>query len=336
MSEAGSHSRIRRRGRKRVAIVAFPPVRELDVVGPVDVFATANRLAGEDLYSPVIAGAEGAGTIVGMSGLSLVGETTLRAFRGAVDTLLIPGGWGCENLKPKAATVTSLRKLADRSRRVGSVCTGAFLLARTGLLDGRRATTHWSFSAQLAAAFPEVEVDAAPIWIRDGKYYTSAGVTAGIDLSLALVEEDHGAALALQVARNLVVFLRRPGSQAQFSVSLNLQAGDRNPFHELLVWIADHVGDDLSVPRLAERAAMSPRNFHRVFVATTGKSPARFVEEARVEASCRLLETSDLSLDAIAERSGFGDADVMRRSFLRHLDSSPARYRRHFQTSKLT
>lgn len=319
---------------RRIAIVAFPPVRELDVVGPVDVFSTANRLAGADLYETLIASTEGAKTIAGMSGLSLVADATIHNLSGKIDTLLIPGGLGCETRLPPERLVKALCQWAGRSRRVGSVCSGAFLLARTGLLDGRRVTTHWAFAAQLAEAFPKIEVDASPIWIRDGKYCTSAGVTAGIDLSLAMVEEDHGAALALQVARNLVVFLRRPGGQAQFSVTLGSQAGDTNPFHELLVWIAEHVGDDLSVPRLAERAAMSPRNFHRVFAATTGKPPARFVEEARVEAACRLLEASGRSLDQIAEQCGFGSADSMRRSFLRTLDSTPGEHRRRFQSTR--
>lgn len=318
---------------KRVVLLVFPPVRELDIVGPLDVFATANRLAARDLYEVVIVGSDDEKTVAGMSGLNILSWGSYRKFTKPIDTLLVPGGLGCENLDPPAALLKWLNRREKEVRRVGSICTGAFLLAKSGMLDGRKATTHWAFSRRLEQEFPKVKVDAAPIWVQDGAIYTSAGVTAGIDLSLALVEEDHGSALALEVARNLVVFLRRPGSQAQFSATLGLQAGEKNPFRELLVWIADNVGADLAVPALAARVSMSPRNFHRVFSSTTGMSPARFVEEARIEAARRQLEKSDRTLEDIATRCGFGSEDSLRRSFLRHLESTPGEYRRNFRSS---
>jgi transcriptional regulator GlxA family with amidase domain len=319
---------------KRIAFLVFPPVRELDIVGSLDVFSTANRLSGKrPLYEVTVIHTESRHEVVGMSGLSLLGHQDYRSFRGEIDTLLVPGGIGSEEGHPTEGAVKWLRKAAAKSRRVGSICTGAFLLARAGLLDGRRVTTHWAFARELESRFPQVKVDPTPIWIQDGNIYTSAGVTSGIDLSLALIEEDHGSSLALAVARNLVVFLRRPGTQAQFSVSLGSQTGEKNALNELIVWIAEHLDKDLSVPVLASRTAMSPRNFHRVFTSTVGKSPARFVEELRVEAARRQIERTAKSLDEIAARCGLGSADAMRRSFLRLLDSTPSEYRSRFRSS---
>lgn len=317
---------------KRIVFLLLPPVRELDVVGPVDVFATANRLSGRQLYEVVVLGTERELTVVGMSGLSLVCTDNLGSFSGSMDTLLIPGGQGCETGEPPVSAIEWVKRAAQGARRVGSICTGAFLLAKAGLLDGKKATTHWAFASQLERRFPQVQVTPDPIWIQEGRIYTSAGVTAGIDLSLAMIEEDHGARLALEVARNLVVFLRRPGSQAQFSSTLELQIGESNPFHELLVWIVENLGSDLGIEKLAERVSMSPRNFHRVFVATTGQSPARFVEAVRVEAARRQLESSDRTMEDIADRCGFGTANSMRRSFMRHLEATPGEYRRNFRT----
>jgi transcriptional regulator GlxA family with amidase domain len=237
---------------KRVVFFTLPPVREIDLVGAVDVFTSANQVVGgKPLYGIKIVNARKARPdrkIAGMCGLSLYCDVDFQSFRGEIDTLLIPGGTGVEESCPDAAAVEWLRQAATDSRRVGSICTGAFLLAHAGLLDGRRAATHWAFAAELAKRYPKVNVDPEPIWIQDDNFYTSAGVTAGIDLSLALLEEDHGAALALEVARVLVVFLRRPGNQAQFSVSLKRQALERNPLGELRVWIAEHLTADLSVP----------------------------------------------------------------------------------------
>ena len=322
---------------KRVVLFTLPPVREIDLVGAVDVFTSANRaVGGKPLYEIKIVNAEKArkdGRIEGMCGLSLHCHADFSNFRGEIDTLLVPGGTGVEERKAGEPALRWLRKAAGRSRRAGSICTGAFLLAQAGLLDGRRAATHWAFAAELARRYPKVKVDPEPIWIQDGNFYTSAGVTAGIDLSLALLEEDHGAALALEVARVLVVFLRRPGNQAQFSVSLETQSAERKPLHELRVWMAEHLAADLSVPELAKRVAMSPRNFQRVFASEAGKPPARYVEELRIETARRLLERTTHSMDEIADRCGFGSADVMGRAFARVLGLGPGEYRGRFRTS---
>ena len=224
---------------KRIVLFTLPPVREIDLVGAADVFTSANRAGdGEPLYEINIVNAEKAPADrkpSGMCGLSLYCDADFRSFRGKIDTLLVPGGIGVEERKPDPAAIEWLRQAAAESRRVGSICTGAFLLAHAGLLDGRRAATHWAFADELAKRYPKVNVDPEPIWVQDDNFYTSAGVTAGIDLSLALLEEDHGAALALEVARVLVVFLRCPGNQAQFSVSLGRQSLERNPMRELRV-----------------------------------------------------------------------------------------------------
>lgn len=321
-------------GTRRLVFFVVPAVRELDLIGAVDVFASANRIAGgRPLYDVEVISAERGAKVAGMCGISLFCSGDYRSFRGEIDTLLVPGGPGVERGAPSAGAVRWLRRAATRSRRVGSICTGAFLLAHAGLLDGRRATTHWAFAAELARRYPRVEVDPDPIWVQDNNLYTSAGVTSGIDLSLALLEEDHGAALALEVARTLVVFLRRPGNQAQFSVSLASQAVERKPLHELRVWMAEHLTADLSVPALAQRVAMSPRNFQRVFAAETGTSPARFVEALRIEAARRHLERTTESLDEIAERCGFRSADVLGRSFARLLKATPGEYKSRFRSS---
>ena len=322
---------------KRIVLFTLPPVREIDLIGAIDVFTSANRATGgKPLYELKIVSAEKARAdrkIAGMCGLTLHCHDDFHTFCGEIDTLLVPGGIGVEEKKPDASAVRWLRQAAAKSRRVGSICTGAFLLAHTGLLDGRRAATHWAFAAELARRYPKVKVDPEPIWIQDENFYTSAGVTAGIDLSLALLEEDHGAALALEVARTLVVFLRRPGNQSQFSVSLATQSAERKPLHELRVWMAEHLTADLSVPALAQRVAMSPRNFQRVFTSEAGKSPARYVEELRIETARRLLERTTQSMDEISDRCGFGSTDVMARAFTRILHTTPGEYRNRFRSS---
>jgi transcriptional regulator GlxA family with amidase domain len=211
------------------------------------------------------------------------------------------------------------------------VCTGAFLLAEAGLLDGLRVTTHWSAAALLQQRYPQLRVDPDPIWIREGRIWTSAGVTSGMDLALALVEDDLGRDLALAIARRLVLFLKRPGGQSQFSAQLATQLADRTPLRDLQGWIAEHPGADLSVEALAHRVAMSPRHFARVFTQQVGRTPARFVEESRVEAARRRLEESDDAIEAVAERCGFGSPETMRRAFLRVLRVNPAAYRSRFR-----
>ncbi|MEP6623021.1 MAG: GlxA family transcriptional regulator [Acidimicrobiia bacterium] len=318
---------------RRMVIFTFPGGQSLDVAGPLEVFCGTERSSGADAYAVEVV-APRAGPLVTMSGLRLVADTALEDVGGPIDTLMIAGGdrAGIEGVLGEPAVMAQLSRLAGSARRVASVCSGAFILAATGLLDGRRATTHWSACGALARRFPAVTVDADPIFVRDGRFATSAGVTAGIDLALAFVEEDEGHECAMAVARQLVVFLKRPGGQSQFSAALSAQSADRDDLSELQAWVADHLDDDLSVATLAARAAMSPRNFARVFRVATGVTPARYVQQARLEAARRRLEESDLGVDMVARQCGYGSAETMRRSFLRALHVAPTDYRRRFHT----
>jgi transcriptional regulator GlxA family with amidase domain len=267
-------------------------------------------------------------------GVEIIAHKTFRQLRGKIDTLLVAGGSAIENDELNPTVVRWLRKIAGRARRVGSVCTGAMLLARAGLLDGRRATTHWNWCEVLIRRAPRADVDPDPIFVRDENVYTSAGVTAGMDLALALVEEDHGPRLALQVARNLVLYLRRPGGQSQFSAALSLQSTDRQPLRELEAWVLDNLHKPLTVPVLAQRVAMSPRNFARIFTKEMKTTPAKFVERLRVEAARRRLEESHNSMETIASECGFGNVNSMRNVFQRTLKIPPGQYRRHFRHVK--
>jgi transcriptional regulator GlxA family with amidase domain len=222
--------------------------------------------------------------------------------------------------------------MARQTRRVCSVCTGAYLLANAGLLNGRRATAHWTYVESFAQQYPGVSWDPNPIWVQDGNIYTSAGVSAGMDLALALIEEDHGNALALAVARRMVIFLRRPGSQAQFSAALAAQAAERKGLQELQVWIAENLAKNLSIEVLAQRAAMSPRNFVRVFARELGNTPARYVEQVRIEAARTQLAATEDSMELIAGCCGFSSAELLRRCFVRHFKIAPSQYRKHFHT----
>jgi transcriptional regulator GlxA family with amidase domain len=316
---------------RRIVVLAFPQVQSLDVAGPVEVFAAASGdyRAPEDYRVEVVAPEPG--KVPAQSGLTLWADRSLSDIRGPLDTLLIAGGEGTPAVMADERVLAAVRRLAPRSRRVASVCSGAFVLAAAGLLNGRRATTHWGWCDVLAQAFPSVTVEPDRIFVRDGNVWTSAGVTAGIDLALAMVEEDYGRSVALAVARRLVVFLKRPGGQSQFSAQLSGQLAERQPLGELQAWVADHLAEDLSVERLAERVAMSPRNFSRIFAKEVGLTPARFVERARVDAARRLLEESTASVEEIAGRCGFGTAETMRRSFLRAVHVSPSEYRLRFR-----
>jgi len=322
----------------RVVMVVYPGVQVLDVTGPLEVFANANRrldqLAGPrgPRYALEIA-ARVAGPVRTTSGIVLVADHALRDVRGPIDTLLVAGGDGTADALRDRLVIDFLRRRAPNARRVASVCSGSFLLAEAGLLDGRRATTHWVSCATLAARYPKVEVESDPIFVRDGKYWSSAGVCAGMDLALALVEEDHGRELALAVARWLVLFLKRPGGQSQFSAELAAQATEHDAIRGLQAWAQAHLGAALDVAALAKRAAMSPRNFARVFAREVGETPARWVEQARVEAARRLLEESAAGVDEIAERCGFGSAEGLRRAFLRRVRVSPAAYRARFRSA---
>jgi len=314
---------------RRIVIVAFPDVQPLDVVGPAEVFHTAGRLEQGAYEVEVVAPDPGALTA---SAVRLAVDSALSSVRGSIDTLVVAGGTGVAALEEDSAFLDALRRAAGRSRRVAGVCTGAFLLAAAGLLDGRRATTHWASCALLAQRHPETEVDPDPIFVRDGNVYTSAGVTAGMDLALALVEEDLGRETALTTARWLVLFVKRPGGQAQFSAQLHAQQADRRPLRELQAWIADNVDEDLTVPALAARAHMSERNFARAFAREVGMTPAAYVECARVESARMALEAGDAPVESVAVRAGFGTVETMRRAFQRRVGASPADYRRRFRS----
>jgi transcriptional regulator GlxA family with amidase domain len=316
---------------RRILIVAFPGVQTLDVVGPAEVFSAADRLRGGGEYEVEVV-ATTSDEIVSGSGLKLLPHRTLAGVRGPIDTLLVAGGGGVHEAQHDERLVRWLRSAAPRARRVASVCTGSFLLARAGLLDGRRATTHWASCDLLAERYPEVEVERSPIYVRDGDVYTSAGVTAGIDLALALVEDDLGAAVARDAARWLVLFLRRPGDQAQFSAQPAWQAAEREPLRDLQGWIADNLTADLSVPALAERAFMSPRNFARAFRREVGVTPAAYVESVRLERARAELEAGETPVEAVAAMCGFGTVETMRRAFHRRFNVNPAAYRSRFRT----
>ncbi len=331
MAEVPIHPRFPPNGPRVVEVLAFPSVQLLDVTGPLQVFASAKDLAvqsGDALpYTLNVVAPSGAG-VVASAGLGLA-TVSLPPADAVLDTLLVAGGQGVEKAAADAALLDWVRLRAAHARRVASVCTGAFLLAAAGLLDGRRAVTHWSVCDDLARRFPAVHVEPDPIFIHDGPVWTSAGVTAGIDLALALVEEDLGRAVALAVARYLVVFLKRPGGQAQFSAALSLQAAD-DRFAALHDWINEHLAGDLSLGALARQAGMSERSFIRQYTAATGITPARAVERLRVEAVRQLLSETRLPAKRIAERCGFRSEETMRRSFFRLLAATPQNYRDRF------
>jgi transcriptional regulator GlxA family with amidase domain len=314
---------------RRVVIVALPDVQALDVTGPAEVLSVAASAAGapEPAYAVEVVAPGGAAVPTG-AGYALAPAGALEDVRGPLDTVLVAGGSGARHADP--AAVAQVAALAGRARRVASVCTGAYVLAAAGLLDGRRATTHWNWCDDLQRRHPEIEVERDPIFVVDGPVRTSAGVTAGMDLALALVEEDLGPRVALEVARWLVLFVKRPGGQAQFSAQLAGQAADRAPLRDLQAWIADHLDADLSIPALAVRACMSERNFARAFKAESGMTPAVYVEALRVERARLALESGDAPIDAVAVRCGFGTVETLRRAFARRLGVSPAAYRNRF------
>jgi transcriptional regulator GlxA family with amidase domain len=315
---------------RRVVIVTFPRVQTLDVHGPAEVFTTATQLSEHGGYAvEVVAARPGP---LPTSSIALYPDRTIDRCRGPIDTLVVAGGRGVRAAAHDEQLVAWLKAAARRSRRVTSVCTGAFLLAEAGLLEGRRATTHWASCALLARSYPGVEVEPDPIFVRDGNVTTSAGVTSGMDLALALVEEDLGREIALETARWLVMFVKRPGGQAQFSAQLEAQTADREPLRELQEWLPDNLDEDLSVPALARRASMSERNFARAFRDETGMTPAVYVEAARVERARIALDSGDLPVETIARQTGFGTVETMRRAFRRRVGVSPAGYRSRFRS----
>jgi transcriptional regulator GlxA family with amidase domain len=321
---------------KRILIVGFPDVELLDVAGPAEVFATASdflrqKSPGEPFAYSIELCAPRRGNLATSCGLSLFAQKSIREVRGTLDTLIIAGGRGVRQAMRNAALIAWVGKMSKRTRRLCSVCAGAFVLAETGLLRRRRVTTHWRLCDEFAARYPDILIERDPIFVRDGNVFTSAGDTAGLDLALGLVEQDHGRELALAIARELVMFLKRPGGQSQFSAHLRGQVTSREPIRDLQAWIPDELDSDLSVEALARRAAMSPRNFSRVFKRETEMTPASFVELARVEHARRLLEDSTAGVEAIAAKCGFGTGESMRRAFLRTLRVPPTSYRERFR-----
>jgi transcriptional regulator GlxA family with amidase domain len=316
-----------------VEVLAYPSVQLLDVTGPLQVFASANdhveQAGGTPPYVLRVVAKGGRG-VTATAGLGIATRPLPRTGT-PPDTLMIAGGPGVDAAAADTVLVDWVRQRAEKARRVASVCTGAFLLGASGVLDGRRAVTHWSCCAELARRFPAVQVESDPIFVRDGSIWTSAGVTAGIDLALALVEEDLGRAVALAVARYLVVFLKRPGGQAQFSEALSMQSAE-DEFGALHEWIGKHLADDLSLAMLADRAGMSERSFSRHYAEAMGVTPARAIERLRVEAARRLLSESRLPVKRISRRCGFGSEETMRRSFLRVLSATPNDYRARFSS----
>ncbi|MEU4216896.1 GlxA family transcriptional regulator [Actinoplanes sp. NPDC026623] len=317
---------------RRTVIVIFDGFQLLDLAGPADVFATANLLTRADGYRLEVAAVR-AGQVPAQNGIVALAQATLAEIAGPIDTLLIVGGLSLSAGPADRELVEGIAGLAPRCRRVASVCSGAFVLAAAGLLDGRRATTHWLAAERLASRYPLVEVDADAIYVKDANVWTSAGVTAGIDLALALVAEDHGHELARQVARGLVVYLQRPGGQSQFSTPMQAAVPRDERFRELQAFIDDHPAADLSVPALARRTAMSERHFSRLFTAQTGISPGRYVERSRADAARRQLEVTADPLDRVARESGLGGSETLYRIFRRHWRISPGDYRRRFRST---
>lgn len=314
---------------RKVVIAGPPPVQILDVAGPLEVFSSVPD------YNVQLVTPED-GTALRIShGLSLSDAIPISDVNGPIDTLIIAGGPGAESGIYEKNFVEWIAARAKESRRVASICTGAFLLAEAGLLNGKKVVTHWHFCDQLARDYPEIHVNPEPIYLKDGSTYTSAGITAGIDLALALVEEDHGHQVALNIARQLVMFLVRPGGQSQYSHMLSHQAVTSRPLRELQVWMLEHLRENLSVEALAERVGMSARHFARVCVRETGMTPAQFAERMRVEAAQQMIDSSTLGLKQIADTCGFASADAMRRTFLRVLGVTAGEYASRFRSRSL-
>jgi transcriptional regulator GlxA family with amidase domain len=329
---------IRDVARRSIVIVAFDGVQPLDIVGPHEVFAGASTLLaahgkGRAGYDIAVVSASGA-AVATESSLQL-GTSLLPAGRAVIDTLIIPGGDGAQTARHDQHLLRWIRSAAQRSRRVATVCTGTFIAAEAGLLDGRTVTTHWARAGQLAEEYPRLKVDPDPIYCRDGKVWTSAGVTAGIDLALAMVEADHGADVAQTVARWLVMFLHRPGGQTQFATPVWAPRAERSSVRGAQDFVDSNPAADHRLDLLAARAAMSSRHFSRVFSAEVGESPARYVERVRVEAARATLEASNASLDVVAARCGFGTSESLRRAFQRRLGVTPDDYRRRFRSPSL-
>lgn len=327
---------------RTIGIFAFPGVEILDITGPNEVFGFANEfikyhgICDQNIYSTKVF-AEQPGPVKTLSGLQIIADEAYGDTNVDIDTLIFPGAFldQIEKAMADEKLIAWIKVMASKVRRVVSVCTGSFFLAEAGLLDGCKATTHWNWSSQLSKSYPKVCVEPDHIFIKDGNIFTSGGITSGIDLTLALVEEDWGRELAVSIARFMVVFLKRPGGQSQFSAYLISEATERSDIRDLQGWIMDHAAEELTVELLAERMAMSPRNFARLFSTETGMTPAKYVEMVRIDQARNLLETSDLGVEWIAVRAGFKDPERMRRAFLRQLGVNPHDYRRRFSRAAI-
>jgi len=323
--------------KKNISILIFEHANIIDVTGPAGVFSAATSLLNTS-KTGIQSGyeiqflAETLSSVQTDGGLRLLPDVTLESVTGPIDTLIVPGGTGARDLLHQRGMISWLRQVVPHTRRPCSVCTGAFLLAESGVLDGRKVVTHWDHCETLSRHYPTLTVDPDPIFIADGRFRTSAGVTAGMDMALALVEEDFGHEIAIATARQLVMDYKRPGGQSQFSDRLTTQLSAGSRFSGLLTWVYDNPEKDLRVDVLAEQAAMSPRNFVRVFSSETGQTPAKFVEKIRLDLARTLLSGSRQSITRIADTCGFGNAERMRRTFHRHLTTSPENYRKRFFT----
>jgi transcriptional regulator GlxA family with amidase domain len=320
---------------RTVVFVVFDDLQLLDLAGPVDVLHGATDMGADPPYRTLLVSADGR-SVRSASGVHIDVDASLdqlRRRRGPIDSVVVVGGQGADRAADDAGLCGGVAALSQRARRTISVCSGALVLAAAGLLDGRRVTTHWETVEQLTTRHPSIEVEPDQIYVNDGDVWTSAGVTAGIDLFLALVDADHGAQLAHEIARDLVVFVRRPGGQSQFSAQLKTEPARSPAIAELQRWLPDHLDDDLTVGALARHAGMSPRHFARAFAAEVGTTPAVYVENLRLEAARRLLETSDLTVETIAKTVGLSLAETLYRAFRRRLGTTPDQYRKHWNNS---
>lgn len=319
---------------KHIVILTPDNASILDVAGPLEVFSkTADYIknyipAIKESYKTHVLSIQGKKIVTTSSGLPIVSEGGIKSIDYEIDTILVAG-----NTDAPKEFLNWLNQHSKITRRVGSICAGAFVLASAGILDGKSATTHWRVCDRLAKNYPKIKVQSDPIFVKDGNIYTSAGISTGMDLSLAMVEEDFGRDIALAVARQLVLYLKRPGNQSQFSHMLTHQTVDHKPVRDVQDWVIEHLDEDLTVEILAERASMSPRNFARVFLRETGITPAKYIEKLRLEVARRRLEETRLTLDEISAECGVGNADSLRRLFLRHMKTTPTDYRRSFTTA---
>ena len=319
----------------RVVMLVYDGAQILDITGPLEVFARTARWLKDTGRTPSLAYeveivAEHRGIVTTSSGLQLVAKRSWRQIR-TVDTLLVTGGIGYREAADNVPLLKWVATQTGVADRIASICTGAFVLAAAGLLDGKRATTHWGYCEQLSQYCPNTSVEPDAIFVRSGDVYSSAGVTAGMDLALAMVEDDWGREVALAVARELVLFLKRPGGQSQFSTFLSAQETGSKRFRKLQLWVLDNLTADLSVAALADRIAMSPRNFARAFATEVGQTPGKFIQQARLESARRMLEETNHHIDQVAWRCGYNSPETLRRAFLKYLRVPPGDYRQRFQ-----